>query len=56
MKPFILTVTAILLLAGIPNAIPESLVLTVLWLVVAIPNLKGLSPSKPRRYTGRALS
>lgn len=56
MTPFILTITAILLLAGIPNAIPEALVLTVLWLVVAIPCLKGLSPSKPRRYTGRALS
>ena len=56
MKTFILTVTAILLLAGIPNAIPESLVLTVLWLVVAIPNLKSLPKRKPRRYTGRALS
>lgn len=56
MKPFTLTIAAILLLAGIPNAIPESLVLTVLWLVVAIPCLKGLSSSKPRRYTGRALS
>ncbi len=56
MKTFILTITAILLLAGIPNAIPESLVLTVLWLVVATPNLKSLPKRKFRRYTGRALS
>jgi hypothetical protein len=56
MKTFILTITAILLLAGIPNAIPEALVLTVLWLVVAIPNLKSLPKRKSRRYTGRALS
>ena len=56
MKTFILTITAILLLAGIPNAIPEALVLTVLWLLVSFKYLKPLSSSKPRRYTGRALS